>query len=200
MHELPYEKRWEWTTSETGKHVNELQTMNSLCTVSIVLTVLSVSTVVSNGFHTFQLLLCCALTDKTATAVLAQGSNPCVIKTQQYEGCHVKVASIKDTYLHRNPVWIELRDFYLEQRVCVDSEGSWMSEAGRLSSPEKVYCWSSLADRTAIRGMTAIAASQGQWPPPMPEKMPGNTHHCNMLWEEQQILHTKIRGTSCSLY
>ena len=40
--------------------------------------------------------------------------------------------------LRRNPVWTELRDFYLEQWVCyfgkrkrvrVDSEGSWMSEA-----------------------------------------------------------------------
>ena len=44
---------------------------------------------------------------------------------------------MKDTDLHRNPVWIELRDFYLEQWVCyfgnqrvrVVNEGSWMSEA-----------------------------------------------------------------------
>ena len=45
---------------------------------------------------------------------------------------------MKDTDLHRNPVWTELRDFLLEQWVCyfgklkrirVDSDGSLMSEA-----------------------------------------------------------------------
>ena len=45
---------------------------------------------------------------------------------------------MRDADLHRNPIWTELRDFYLEQWVCyfgepkkvrVDSEGSWMSEA-----------------------------------------------------------------------
>ena len=45
---------------------------------------------------------------------------------------------MSNTDLHRNPVWTELRDFYLEQWVCYfgkpkrvrrDSEGSWMSEA-----------------------------------------------------------------------
>ena len=58
------------------------------------------------------------------------------------EGCHLKVAEMlfpmKDTVLHRNHVWTELYDFYLEQWVCyfgnptrvrVDSEGCWMSEA-----------------------------------------------------------------------
>ena len=39
------------------------------------------------------------------------------------EGCHLKVAEMlfpmKDTDLHRNPVWTELRDFYLEQWACV---------------------------------------------------------------------------------
>ena len=37
--------------------------------------------VVSIGFHTIQLQLCSTLTNKTATAVLAQGSSLCVIKT-----------------------------------------------------------------------------------------------------------------------
>ena len=45
---------------------------------------------------------------------------------------------MKDSDLHRNPVWTELRDFNLEhwvyyfgqpKRVWVDCEGSWMSEA-----------------------------------------------------------------------
>ena len=44
----------------------------SLCTVSAVVTVLSESTVVVIGFHTFQLQLCCTVTDKAAAAVLAQ--------------------------------------------------------------------------------------------------------------------------------
>ena len=44
----------------------------SLSTASIVATVLSESTVVFIGFHTFQLQLCCTMTRKTATAVLAQ--------------------------------------------------------------------------------------------------------------------------------
>ena len=52
----------------------------SLCTVSVVLTVLSESTVVSIRFHIFQLQLFCQVTDKTATALLDQGSSLCVIK------------------------------------------------------------------------------------------------------------------------
>ena len=45
---------------------------------------------------------------------------------------------MRDADLHRNPIWTELRDLYLEQWVCyfgkpkrvrVDSEGSWMSGA-----------------------------------------------------------------------
>ena len=44
----------------------------SLGTVSIVVTVFSESTVVSICFHTFQLQLCCTVTDGAAAAVLAQ--------------------------------------------------------------------------------------------------------------------------------
>ena len=56
----------------------------SLCTGSTVSTVLSVSTAVSICFHTFQLQLCSTLTDKTVTAVLAQGSS--VTKTHHGGG------------------------------------------------------------------------------------------------------------------
>ena len=42
-----------------------------LCTVSIVLTVSSESTMVFSRYHTFQLQLCCTVTDKAAAAVLA---------------------------------------------------------------------------------------------------------------------------------
>ena len=44
----------------------------SLCTVSIVETVPSDSTVMFIRCHTFQLQLCCTVTDKAAAAVLAQ--------------------------------------------------------------------------------------------------------------------------------
>ena len=45
---------------------------HSLCTVSIVVTVLSESTVVFTRFHTVQLQLCCTVTDKAVAAVLPQ--------------------------------------------------------------------------------------------------------------------------------
>ena len=55
-----------------SKEADEISPVSqySLCTVSIVLTVSSVSTVVVNRFHTFQLQLCCTETDKAAAAVL----------------------------------------------------------------------------------------------------------------------------------
>ena len=55
---------------------------HSLCTVSIVVTV-SESTVVFTRFHTFQLQLCCTVTDKAAAGVFASRSSPCVLKTHQ---------------------------------------------------------------------------------------------------------------------
>ena len=83
------------------------------------------------------------------------------------EGCQLKVAKMlfpmKDTDLHCNPVWTELRDFYLEQWVCyfgtpqrvrVDSEGPWMPHAaamffGKGKCLAGTDSWTStLADRT----------------------------------------------------
>ena len=68
----------------------------SLCTVSILVTVPSESTVVFRGIRTFQLQLCC--TDKAAGAVLAHG-------------CH-KNTSWKRSTLVRRPrliggMWLE---------------------------------------------------------------------------------------------
>ena len=44
------------------------------------------------------------------------------------EGCHLKVAKMlfpmTNNDLHPNPVWTELRDFYLEQWVCRETEES----------------------------------------------------------------------------
>ena len=49
-----------------------LSSQYSLCTVSIVVTGASESTVVFIRFHTFQRQLCCTVTGKAAAAVLAQ--------------------------------------------------------------------------------------------------------------------------------
>ena len=43
------------------------------------------------------------------------------------KGSHPTVAKMLFPDLHRNPVWIEL--FGTPQRVRVESEGSWISEA-----------------------------------------------------------------------
>ena len=93
------------------------------------------------------------------------------------EGCHLKVAKMlfpmTNNDLHQNPVWTELRDFYLEQWVCcfgrpkrvrVDSEGSWMSEAAaEFFGKESVMLepipgqahWQTGLVEEAIRGLTA---------------------------------------------
>ena len=63
--------------------LNHLRYDFFFCTVSIVLTVLSESTVVCGRFHLFQLQLCCTLTNKAAAAVLAGGSSLRVMKTQR---------------------------------------------------------------------------------------------------------------------
>ena len=93
------------------------------------------------------------------------------------EGCHLKVAKMlyhkTNNDPHRNSVWTELRDFYLEQWVCyvgkpkrvrVDSEGSWMSEAAaEFFGKESVMLepipgqahWQTGLVEEAIRGLNA---------------------------------------------
>ena len=64
---------------------------------------------------------------------------------------------MKDTDLHRNPVWTELRDFYLEQWVCFfgnpkrirqDIEGSWMSEAAASFFGKESVLWEPIPGQT----------------------------------------------------
>ena len=55
-----------------GDEISPLFQSVFLCTVSIVVTVPSDSTVVFSRFHTFQLQLCCTVTDKADAAVLVQ--------------------------------------------------------------------------------------------------------------------------------
>ena len=57
----------------------------SLCSISLVLTILSESTVVFGRFHIFQLQLCCAV--KAVAGDLAQRLSRCVKKTQDLD-CH----------------------------------------------------------------------------------------------------------------
>ena len=55
-----------------GDEISPYFSQHSLCTPSIIVTVLSECTVVITRFHTFQLQFCCTMTDKAAAAVLAQ--------------------------------------------------------------------------------------------------------------------------------
>ena len=105
------------------------------------------------------------------------------------EGCHLKVAKMlfpmTNNDLHRNPVWTELRDFYLEQWVCyfgkpkrvrVASEGSWMSEAAAeffgkesvlLESIPGQAHWQTGLVEEAIRGLKATMTAKALEHPDM---------------------------------
>ena len=84
---------------------------------------------------------------------------------------------MRDADLHRNPIWTEPREFYLEQWVCyfgkpkrvrVDSEGYWMSEAVSVFSgkesvllepiPEQAHWQTGLVEEP-IRGLKATTTA-----------------------------------------
>ena len=122
---------------------------------------------------------------------------------------------MKDTDLHCNPVWTELRDFYLEQWVCyfgtpqrvrVDSEGPWMPHAAAMFfGKESVLLepipgqahWQTGLVEEAIRGLKATMTGTALNHPDM------GAHEClaravaasiaradvrgNTLWEESQV-------------
>ena len=102
---------------------------------------------------------------------------------------------MRDADLHRNPIWTEPRDFYLEQWVCYFGKpkrecGSTAKVPGcqklqQCSWARKVFCWSriqasSLADQSRGRG--------NSWTTPEKTSVDSDTHHYNMPWEEHQIL------------
>ena len=94
---------------------------------------------------------------------------------------------MKDTDPHRNPVWTELCDFYLEHKCViwenkeksVDSEGSWMSDAaatffGKESVllepiPGQIHQQTRLVEE-AIRGLKATMTATALEHPHMKHK------------------------------